>query len=63
MFRLAVERSLALKWSDFDFENLTGCGRIRIYRKNINLSTSCSGGDEGIWLVSFFMSYALGYIV
>jgi transposase InsO family protein len=48
--------------------NVTDCGRICIYRKKINLSTSLSGQavgirevDEGIWLVSF-MSYDLGYI-
>ena len=48
--------------------NVTDCGRICIFRKKINLSTSLSGQavgirevDEGIWLVSF-MSYDLGYI-
>ena len=44
------------------------CGRICIFRKKINLSTSLAGQavgikevDEGIWLVSF-MDYDLGYI-
>jgi len=47
---------------------VTNCGRLCIYRKKINLSTSLTGQavgikevDEGIWLVSF-MSYDLGYI-
>jgi hypothetical protein len=47
---------------------VTGCGRICIYKKKINLSTSLAGQavgikevDDGIWLVSF-MDYDLGYI-
>ena len=47
---------------------VTCCGRICIYKKKINLSTSLAGQavgikevDDGIWLVSF-MSYDLGYI-
>jgi hypothetical protein len=47
---------------------VTCCGRICIFRKRINLSTSLEGQavgikevDEGIWLVSF-MDYDLGYI-
>jgi hypothetical protein len=47
---------------------VTCCGRICIFRKKINLSTSLAGQavgikevDEGIWLVSF-MDYDLGYI-
>jgi hypothetical protein len=47
---------------------VTYCGRICIFRKKINLSTSLAGQavgikevDEGIWLVSF-MDYDLGYI-
>jgi hypothetical protein len=47
---------------------VTCCGRICIYKKKINLSTSLAGQavgikevDEGIWLVSF-MDYDLGYI-
>src|SRR4030095_2223080 len=46
---------------------VTCCGRICIYKKKINLSTSLAGQavgikevDDGIWLVSF-MDY-LGYI-
>ena len=46
----------------------TSCGRICLYRKKINLSTSLAGQpvgvkevDDGIWLVSF-MDYDLGYI-
>jgi len=48
--------------------NVTNCGRLAIYRKKINLSTSLAGQavgikevDDGIWLVSF-MQYDLGYI-
>ena len=47
---------------------VTCCGRICIYKKKINLSTSLAGQavrikevDDGIWLVSF-MIYDLGYI-
>jgi len=47
---------------------VTCCGRICIYKKEINLSTSLAGQavgikevDDGIWLVSF-MDYDLGYI-
>ena len=47
---------------------VTYCGRICIFRKKINLSTSLAGQavgikevDDGIWLVSF-MDYDLGYI-
>jgi transposase InsO family protein len=47
---------------------VTNCGRLCIYRKKINLSSSLAGQavgikevDEGIWLVSF-MEYDLGYI-
>jgi hypothetical protein len=46
---------------------VTACGRICIYRKNINVSTILAGQrlgirevDEGIWLVSF-IDYDLGY--
>jgi len=48
--------------------NVTNCGRLCIFRKKINLSTSLAGQavgirevDEGIWLVSF-MDYDLGYV-
>lgn len=48
--------------------NVSNCGRLCIYRKKINLSTSLSGQavgikevEDGIWLVSF-MSYDLGYV-
>jgi hypothetical protein len=44
------------------------CGRICIFKKKINLSTSLAGQavgikevDDGIWLVTF-MDYDLGYI-
>jgi transposase InsO family protein len=47
---------------------VTNCGRLCLYRKKINLSTSLAGQavgvkevDDGIWLVSF-MNYDLGYI-
>jgi len=47
---------------------VTICGRLCLYRKKINLSTSLAGQavgvkevDSGIWLVSF-MDYDLGYI-
>jgi putative transposase len=47
---------------------VTSCGRLCLYRKKINLSTSLAGQavgvkevDNGIWLVSF-MDYDLGYI-
>lgn len=47
---------------------VTSCGRLCLYRKKINLSTSLAGQavgikevDTGIWLVSF-MDYDLGYI-
>jgi hypothetical protein len=47
---------------------VTCCGRICMFKKKINLSTSLAGQavgikevDEGIWLVSF-MEYDLGYI-
>jgi transposase InsO family protein len=47
---------------------VTSCGRLCLYRKKINLSTSLAGQavgvkevDHGIWLVSF-MDYDLGYI-
>src|SRR6202049_3921793 len=47
---------------------VTCCGRICIFRKKINLSTSLAGQavgikevDDGIWLGSF-MDYDLGYI-
>ena len=47
---------------------VTSCGRLCLYRKKINLSTSLAGQavgikevDYGIWLVSF-MEYDLGYI-
>jgi transposase InsO family protein len=47
---------------------VTNCGRLCLYRKKINLSTSLAGQavgvrevDDGIWLVSF-MEYDLGYI-
>lgn len=47
---------------------VTNCGRLCLYRKKINLSSSLAGQavgvkevDEGIWLVSF-MNYDLGYI-
>ncbi len=45
---------------------VTNCGRLCLYRKKINLSTSLAGQavgvkevDDGIWLVSF-MNYDLG---
>jgi len=48
--------------------NVTSCGRLCLYRKKINLSTSLAGQavgvkevENGIWLVSF-MDYDLGYI-
>jgi hypothetical protein len=47
---------------------VTNCGRLRLYRKKINLSTCLAGQavgikevDDDIWLVSF-MNYDLGYI-
>ena len=47
---------------------VTNCGRLCLYRKKINLSTSLAGQavgvrevDDGIWLVSF-MQYDLGYV-
>ncbi len=47
---------------------VTNCGRLCLYRKKINRSSSLAGQavgvkevDEGIWLVSF-MNYDLGYI-
>jgi transposase InsO family protein len=47
---------------------VTNCGRLCLYRKKINLSSSLAGQaigikevDDGIWLVSF-MKYDLGYI-
>lgn len=47
---------------------VTSCGRLCLYRKKINLTTSLAGQavgvkevDSGIWLVSF-MQYDLGYI-
>ena len=47
---------------------VTRCGRLCLFRKKINLSTSLAGQavgikevDDGIWLVSF-MQYDLGYI-
>lgn len=48
--------------------NVTNCGRLCLYRKKINLTTSLAGQavgvkevDDGVWLVSF-MQYDLGYI-
>jgi transposase InsO family protein len=48
--------------------NVTYCGRLCLYRKKINLTTSLAGQsvgikevDDGIWLVSF-MQYDLGYV-
>ncbi len=48
--------------------NITNCGRLCLYRKKINISTSLAGQavgvkevDDGVWLVSF-MKYDLGYI-
>ncbi len=47
---------------------VTYCGRICIFKKKLNLSTSLAGQavgikevDDGIWVVSF-MDYDLGYI-
>jgi transposase InsO family protein len=47
---------------------VTNCGRLCIFRKKINISSSLAGQavgikevDEGIWLISF-MDYDLGYI-
>jgi hypothetical protein len=47
---------------------VTYCGRICIFKKKINFSTSLAGQavgikevDDGIWLVTF-MDYDLGYI-
>ena len=46
---------------------VTSCGRLCLYRKKINLSTSLAGQavgvkevEPGIWLVSF-MQYDLGF--
>jgi hypothetical protein len=46
---------------------VTGCGRLCLHRKRINISTVLAGQrlgikevDEGIWLASF-MHYDLGY--
>ncbi len=46
---------------------VTACGRLRLHRKRINISTVLAGQklgikevDDGIWLVSF-MHYDLGY--
>jgi len=48
---------------------VTACGRICMHRKRINVSTVLAGQrlgikevDEGVWIVSFFMSYDLGFI-
>jgi hypothetical protein len=53
---------------DFVASRKTGCGRICMLRKKINVSTVLAGQrlgikevDDGIWLVSF-MHYDLGYI-
>ena len=47
---------------------VTSCGRLCLYRKKINLSTSLAGQavgikevEDGIWLVTF-MAYDLGYV-
>jgi hypothetical protein len=47
---------------------VTACGRIRMHRKKINISTVLAGHrlgikeeDDGIWLMSF-MQYDIGYI-
>jgi hypothetical protein len=47
---------------------VTNCGRLCLYCKKINLSSSLAGQavgikevDDGIWLVSF-MQYDLGYV-
>ena len=47
---------------------VTHCGRLCLYNKKINLSSSLAGQavgvkevDHGIWLVSF-MQYDLGYV-
>lgn len=47
---------------------VTACGRIRMHRKKINISTVLAGQrlgikevDDDIWLVSF-MHYDLGYV-
>ena len=47
---------------------VTSCGRLCLFRKKINISTSLAGQalgvkevDNGIWLVSF-MDYDLGYV-
>jgi hypothetical protein len=47
---------------------VTHCGRIRIYRKRVNISSVPAGQrlgikevDDGIWIVSF-MRYDLGFI-
>ena len=47
---------------------VTSCGRLCLYNKKINLSSSLAGQavgikevDDGIWLVSF-MQYDLGYV-
>jgi transposase len=57
-----------LSYPFHDRTALVTCGRICIYKKKINLSTSLAGQavgikevDDGIWLVSF-MDYDLGYI-
>src|SRR6266853_606508 len=57
-----------LSYPFHDRTALVTCGRICIYKKKNNLSTSLAGQavgikevDDGIWLVSF-MDYDLGYI-
>ncbi|MGI0490146.1 hypothetical protein ACN4EK_32720, partial [Pantanalinema rosaneae CENA516] len=47
---------------------IIACGRLRLHRKKINISTVLAGQrigikevDDGIWLVSF-MTYDLGYV-
>ncbi len=46
---------------------MTACGRIRMHRKKINISTDMAAQrlgikevDDGIWIVSF-MHYDLGF--
>ena len=64
-----VGRSDELAYPVHDRDVLvTACGRICMYRKQVNISTVLAGQrlgikavDDGIWLVSF-MSYDLDFI-
>src|SRR5579864_4032693 len=80
VIRLKEGESMASLYREFEISRKTGypfhdktvvvtsCGRLCLFRKKINLSTSLAGQavgikevDQGIWLVSF-MDYDLGYI-